>query len=102
MAYGSDFQDVEFSVTLTGSLQKGMTRAGVEGQSISIGSMEGPVCKVQVVQALASIPIAKVKVQSANCRARPVGKSDKLVILYRNQEVKILGGTRIRPIHGGM
>ena len=88
---GSDFQDVEFSVTLTGSLQKGMTRAGVEGQNISIGSMEGPVCKVQAVQAPAGIPIAKVKVQSANCRARPVGKSDKLVVLYRNQEAKILG-----------
>jgi hypothetical protein len=89
---GSGFQDGEFSVTLTGNLQKGMTRAGVEGQNISIGSMEGPVCQDPVVQASpASVPIARVKVQSANCRARPVGKSNKVVILYRNQEAQILG-----------
>ncbi len=89
---GADFQDGEFSVTLTGNLQKGMTRAGMEGQNISIGSMEGPVCKGQAVQAApASVPVAKVKVQSANCRARPVGKSDKIVVLYRNQEAEIVG-----------
>ena len=90
---GSDFQDGEFRVTLTGSLQKGMTRAGVEGQDVSIGSTEGPVCKDQAVQtqAPASVPVAKIKVQSANCRARPVGKSAKVAILYRNQEAKIVG-----------
>lgn len=90
---GSDFQDGEFSVTLTGSLHKGTTRAGVEGQNTSIGSMEGPVCKAQAVQGqtTAGVPIAKVKVQSANCRARPVGKSDKIVVLYRNQETEIVG-----------
>jgi hypothetical protein len=90
---GTDFQDGEFSVTLTGSLQKGMTRAGVGGGNISIGSMQGPVCRDQAVQAQASssVPVARVKVQSANCRARPVGKSDKIVVLYRNQEAEIVG-----------
>ncbi len=90
---GSDLQDAEFSVTLTGSLQKGMTRAGVEGQDISIGSMEGPVCKVQAVQAQtpAGVPHRQGQGPEANCRARPVGKSDKIVVLYRNQEAKILG-----------
>ena len=71
-----------------------MTRAGMEGQDVSIGSMEGPVCKDEAVQAQAPasvVPVAKVKVQSANCRARPVGKSTKVVILYRNQEAVIVG-----------
>jgi len=92
---GTDFQDGEFSVTLTGNLQKGTTRAGVEGQTVSIGTMQGPVCKelaVQTpVQPPASVPVAKVKVQSAYCRARPVGKSDKIVVLYRNQQAEIVG-----------
>lgn len=88
---GTDFQDGEFSVTLTGNLQKGTTRAGMEGQDVSPGSMEGPVCKDQAAQAADSVPVAKVKVQSANCRARPVGKSDKIVVLYRNQEAEIVG-----------
>ena len=88
---GSDFQDGEFRVTLTGSLQKGMIRAGVQGQNVSIGSLEGPVCRDQAVQATASVPIAKVKVQSANCRSQPVGKSAKIVVLYRSQEAEIVG-----------
>jgi hypothetical protein len=78
---GSDFQDGEFSVTLTGSLQEGMSRAGVKG----------PVCRDLAVQTATSVPMAKVKVQSANCRAKPVGKADKVVILYRNQEAEIVG-----------
>lgn len=36
-------------------------------------------------------PIATVTVQSANCRSKPLGHSDKVTLLYRNQEAEILG-----------
>lgn len=85
---GTDFQNGEFSVILTGDLEKGMTRAGVEGQDLSVGRIDGPVCKDL---SSPSGPLAKVNVQSANCRARPVGKADKIAVLYRNQETEILG-----------
>ncbi len=42
---GQDFESGEFSVVLTGDLEKGIARAGVEGQELSLGSLEGPVCK---------------------------------------------------------
>jgi hypothetical protein len=38
-----------------------------------------------------SAPIAKVTVQSANCRAKPLGRSEKITLLYRSQEVEIVG-----------
>jgi hypothetical protein len=97
---GADFQNGEFSVTLTGDLEKGMTRAGVEGQNVSVGSLDGPVCRERAAAAVgvpvtgspvAGGPMAKVKVQSAYCRARPVGKSGKVTLLYRNQEAEIVG-----------
>src|SRR5512138_1290961 len=36
-------------------------------------------------------PIAKVTVQSANCRSKPLGNSEKVALLYRSQEVEIIG-----------
>jgi hypothetical protein len=98
-----DFQDGEFSVMLTGDLETGITRAGVEGQELSLGSLKGPVCKGTASKGTASketmskrttspaSAIAKVKVQSANCRARPAGKAKKITLLYRNQEAEIVG-----------
>jgi hypothetical protein len=85
---GADFLNEEFSVTLSGDLEKGMTRAGMEVQKVSIVSVDGPVCKEH---ASADGPTAKVIVQSAYCRAKPVGKSGKISLLYRNQEAKIVG-----------
>jgi hypothetical protein len=35
--------------------------------------------------------MAKVTVESANCRARPKGNSEKITILYRGQEAEIVG-----------
>lgn len=37
------------------------------------------------------VATAKVTVQSANCRAKPLGKADRIALLYRNQEVEIVG-----------
>ena len=37
------------------------------------------------------VPLAKVTVESANCRSRPLGNSEKLTILYKNEEAEILG-----------
>jgi hypothetical protein len=90
---GSNFQDGEFSVTLTGDLTKGMARVRVEGQNVSTGSLDGPVCKDRAAAASPSVdnPIAKVKVQSAYCRAKPLGKAEKIALLYRNQEAEIVG-----------
>jgi cellulose synthase/poly-beta-1,6-N-acetylglucosamine synthase-like glycosyltransferase len=34
---------------------------------------------------------AKVTVQSANCRANPLGKADRVTLFYRDQEVEIVG-----------
>jgi len=34
---------------------------------------------------------AKVKVESANCRAKPRSNAERVVILYRDQEVGVLG-----------
>jgi cellulose synthase/poly-beta-1,6-N-acetylglucosamine synthase-like glycosyltransferase len=39
----------------------------------------------------ATIATAKVTVESANCRRKPFGNSEKITILYRNQEAEILG-----------
>ncbi len=50
------------------------------------GSHPGPVRSSNIIGAT-----AKVKVQSANCRAKPLGNSEKITILYRNQEAQILG-----------
>jgi hypothetical protein len=90
---GTDFRDGEFSVTLTGDLKRGMTRAGANGEQISIGDLEGPVCRETAFPATAHpvMPLAKVKVQSANCRASPLGKAKKITLLYRNQEAEIVG-----------
>jgi len=90
---GTGFQGGEFSVTLTGNLKKGMTRAGARGGEVSIGSLEGPVCRETVFAGTAepAVPVAKVKVQSAYCRASPVGKAKKIILLYRNQEAEIVG-----------
>jgi hypothetical protein len=41
---GQDFEEGEFSVQLTGGLEKGITRAGLEEQQVSLGSLEGPDC----------------------------------------------------------
>ena len=89
----TNFQDGEFSVTLTGDLKKGMTRAGARGQDVSINSLEGPACRETVFPetAVPSAPRAKVKVQSANCRARPLGGAKKVILLYRNMEAEIIG-----------
>jgi hypothetical protein len=35
--------------------------------------------------------IARVTVDSANCRAKPRGNADRITILYRDQEVEIVG-----------
>lgn len=48
------------------------------------------------VTATATMPspvtgIATVTVESANCRSRPRGSSDKITILYRGQQVEIVG-----------
>lgn len=91
---GGDFQSGEFSVMLTGDLEKGVARAGVAGQNVAVGSMEGPVCKIAAPSASPAAPggpVATVKVQSANCRAKPVGRAGKIAILYRNQEAEIVG-----------
>lgn len=85
---GTDLQDAEFSVTLMGDLETGMTRAGMEGQALSIDDIDGPVCKER---ASTGRPTAKVTVQSANCRAKPLGGADKVTVLYRNQEAEIVG-----------
>lgn len=37
------------------------------------------------------VPTAKVTVESANCRARPRGNSDKITILYKNEQAEIVG-----------
>jgi hypothetical protein len=87
---GSDFQSGEFSVTLTGDLDQGMTRVAVKAGNQSTSRMDGPICKGQP-SASVSVPTAKVKVQSANCRAQPVGKAGKVSLLYRNQEAEIVG-----------
>jgi cellulose synthase/poly-beta-1,6-N-acetylglucosamine synthase-like glycosyltransferase len=50
------------------------------------GSRPGPVRGSSVTGAT-----AKVTVQSANCRIKPFGNSEKVTILYRNQEAQILG-----------
>lgn len=36
-------------------------------------------------------PLATVSVQSANCRAKPLGKADRITIFYRDQELQIIG-----------
>ena len=36
-------------------------------------------------------PIATVTVQSANCRSKPLGNSEKVALLYRSQEAEIIG-----------
>ena len=36
-------------------------------------------------------PTATVTVQSANCRAKPLGHSDKIALMYRNQQAEIIG-----------
>jgi hypothetical protein len=36
-------------------------------------------------------PMAKVTVQSANCRSKPLGNSEKIALLYRSQEAEIVG-----------
>jgi cellulose synthase/poly-beta-1,6-N-acetylglucosamine synthase-like glycosyltransferase len=48
------------------------------------------------VTATATLPftatgIATIKVESANCREKPRGNSDKVTFLYRDQQVEILG-----------
>lgn len=40
---------------------------------------------------LSDVPTAKVTVESANCRKKPRGNSEKITILYRGQEAEILG-----------
>jgi hypothetical protein len=35
--------------------------------------------------------VARVTVQSANCRKKPLGNSQKITILYRSQEAEIVG-----------
>jgi hypothetical protein len=37
------------------------------------------------------VPMARVTVESANCRAKPRGNTQKVTILYRGQEVEIVG-----------
>ena len=37
------------------------------------------------------VPMAKVTVESANCRAKPRGNAEKITILYRSQEAEIVG-----------
>lgn len=37
------------------------------------------------------VPTAKVTVESANCRAKPLGNARRITILYKGQEAKILG-----------
>jgi hypothetical protein len=103
---GTDFQDGEFQVTLTGDLKTGVTRAGVQGKGITVGSLEGPVCNEVATPTTAApspspIPMptpspvgsamAKVKVQSTYCRAQPAGKSARVTLLYRGQEAQIIG-----------
>jgi len=39
----------------------------------------------------ASAPIAKVTVESANCRAKPRGNAERITILYKDEEAQILG-----------
>jgi len=59
---------------------------------VSVGSMDGPACKDQAPQGGPTVKaMAKVKVQSANCREMPVGKSRKIGLLYRDQEAEIVG-----------
>lgn len=36
-------------------------------------------------------PVAEVTVQSANCRSRPFGNSEKVALLYRDQTAEIMG-----------
>ena len=38
-----------------------------------------------------NVPKARVTVESANCRAKPLGKADRITILYKNQEAEIVG-----------
>lgn len=42
--------------------------------------------------------VSDVTVQSANCRLEPFGNSEKVTILYRNQEDQILGRMWIRSL----
>jgi hypothetical protein len=37
------------------------------------------------------VPTAKVIVESANCRAKPLGKAERITILYKGQEAEIVG-----------
>ena len=37
------------------------------------------------------VPTAKVTVESANCRSKPLGKAERITILYRGQEAEIVG-----------
>jgi cellulose synthase/poly-beta-1,6-N-acetylglucosamine synthase-like glycosyltransferase len=45
----------------------------------------------ELVGAATETPIASVTVQSANCRSRPFGNSEKVALLYRSQEAEIVG-----------
>jgi cellulose synthase/poly-beta-1,6-N-acetylglucosamine synthase-like glycosyltransferase len=54
------------------------------------------VAQAPAITATATIPstasgIATIKVDSANCREKPRGGADKVVFLYRGQQVEILG-----------
>jgi hypothetical protein len=105
---GTDFRDGDFQVMLTGDLKKGVTRAGVQGKGITVGSLEGPICKDVATPTAAgprpspvpkpspspvagAVAMAKVKVQSTYCRGQPAGKSARVILLYRSQEAQILG-----------
>ena len=39
----------------------------------------------------AGVPTAKITVESANCRSRPRGNAERVTILYKDQEVEIIG-----------
>jgi hypothetical protein len=81
---GADIQDTEFSVTLTGDVKEGVTRAGVNGQDLTLGDLNGPVCKTTASPGGSGF---KTEFQRVNDRSQ-LGLRENNQPLYRSQEAK--------------
>jgi hypothetical protein len=53
--------------------------------------IDGDATEMPIVRDATDVPLAKVTVESANCRAKPRGNAEKITILYRSQEAEIVG-----------
>jgi hypothetical protein len=46
---GTDFQNGEFTLVLSGQLTNGMVQVGVKGPDVAIGTIEGPICPMTTI-----------------------------------------------------